>query len=152
MPILRYFLAFFSQLQAFIQVLGIPGDCNFGSKLNSQIKEGLRCFGPYHLFLWGPMGNFKVFFQTFFQLKAFRAVLLNCEWQWPHLTVNHGNLIDSSASNSQPWNFDWQWRHLPVKYWTMSDSGALVDGWWIRENFVGKLILRLDFSLAWWRC
>ena len=45
----KVFFGPFFQLQAFRPVLGIPGGCNFVGKLNSQILEGPRCFGPHHL-------------------------------------------------------------------------------------------------------
>ena len=75
----KVFFGPFFQLQAFRPVLGIPGGCNFVGKLNSQILEGPRCFGPHHLILRGSMGDFKVFFGPFFQLQAFRPVLVNYE-------------------------------------------------------------------------
>jgi len=71
----KVFFGPFFQLQAFRPVLGIPGGCNFVGKLNSQILEGPRCFGPHHLILRGSKGDFKVFFEPFFQLQAFRPVL-----------------------------------------------------------------------------
>ena len=73
----KVFFGPFFQLQAFRPVLGILGGFNFVGKLNSQILEGPRCFGPHHLTLRGSMGDFKVFFGTFFQLQAFRPVLVN---------------------------------------------------------------------------
>ena len=71
----KVFFGTFFQLQAFRPVLGIPGGCNLVGKLNSQILEGPRCFGPHRLTLRGSMGDFKVFFGPFFQLQAFRPVL-----------------------------------------------------------------------------
>ena len=72
----KVFFGFFSNFKL-SPVLGIPRACNLVGKLNSQIYEGHRCFEPNHLTIRGSMGNFMAFFVPFFQLQAFRPVLVD---------------------------------------------------------------------------
>ena len=58
-------------------------------KLNSQILEGPRCFGPHHLSLRGSMGDFKVFFGPFSNFK-----LLDQFWAYQGAVTSWVSLID----------------------------------------------------------